>query len=58
MLLIVRSLTQECLLGADFLSQHDSVLDMQQEVLYAGGQHKYTCDMSMHVDNTVHGREQ
>ena len=53
--LIARSLTQECLLGIDFLSQHDCVLDMLQKVLYAGGQQVHMCTREgyEHVDNTV-----
>ena len=52
MVLIATSLTQECLLGADFLSQHGCVLDMQKKVLYAGGQQVHMCTRE-HVDNTV-----
>ena len=52
MVLIATSLTQECLLGADFLPQHGCVLDMQQKVLYAGGQQVHMCTRG-HVDNAV-----
>ena len=52
MVFIATSLTQECLLGADFLSQYGCVLDMQQKVLYAGGQQVHMCTRE-HVDNAV-----
>ena len=34
---IARDLTQECLLGADFLKQHDCVINMIEQTLVAGG---------------------
>ena len=34
---IARDLTQECLLGADFLKQHDCVINMREQTLVAGG---------------------
>ena len=34
---IARELTQECLLGADFLKQHDCVINMRERTLVAGG---------------------
>ena len=52
MVLIATSLTRECLVGADFLSQQGCVLDMQQKVLYAGGQQVHMCTRE-HVDNAV-----
>ena len=54
-ILIARSLTQECLLGADFLSHHHCVLDLQQQVLYAGGKHVYMCppDGGVHESHAV-----
>ena len=35
--LIARQLTQDCLLGADFLLKHHYVLDLQSKTLMAGG---------------------
>ena len=35
--LVARELTQECLLGADFLKQHDCVINMRERTLVAGG---------------------
>ena len=35
--LIAGNLTQECLLGADFLKQHDCVINMREQTLVAGG---------------------
>ena len=34
---IARELTQECLLGADFLKQHDCVINVRKRTLVAGG---------------------
>ena len=34
---IARELTQECLLGADFLKQHNCVINMRERTLVAGG---------------------
>ena len=34
---IARDLTQECLLGADFLKQQDCVINMREQTLVAGG---------------------
>ena len=36
--LVARGVTQECLLGADFLSRHGCVVDLRDNVLLAGGQ--------------------
>ena len=54
-IMIARSLTQECLLGADFLSHHHCELDLQQQVLYAGGKHVYMCppDGGVHESHAV-----
>ena len=35
--LVVQELTQECLLGADFLKHHGCVIDLQRHHLLAGG---------------------
>ena len=34
---VARELTQECLLGADFLKQHNCVINMREQTLMAGG---------------------
>ena len=36
--LVAKGLTQECLLGADFLSQHGCIVDLRRQVLRAGEQ--------------------
>ncbi len=36
--LVVQKLTQECLLGADFLERHGCVIDLQRHHLVAGGE--------------------
>ena len=36
--LVARGVTQECLLGADFLSRHGCVVDLRENLLLAGGQ--------------------
>ena len=36
--LVVQKLTQECLLGADFLKHHGCVIDLQRRHLLAGGE--------------------
>jgi predicted aspartyl protease len=36
--LVVQKLTQECLLGADFLERHGCVIDLQRHHLLAGGE--------------------
>ena len=38
MILVANGLTQECLLGADFLMQHSCVVDLQKMSLHAGGE--------------------
>lgn len=35
--LVAKSLTQECLLGADFLGHNGCLIDLKRRVLYAGG---------------------
>ena len=35
--LVVQKLTQECLLGADFMKHHGCVIDLQRRHLLAGG---------------------
>ena len=35
--LVVRSLTQRCLLGADFLCKYHCIIDLQEETLTVGG---------------------
>ena len=35
--LVAEKLTQECILGADFLQQHKCVIDLNQQTLKAGG---------------------
>ena len=38
MILVANGLTQECVLGADFLMQHSCVVDLQKMSLHAGGE--------------------
>ena len=44
--LVAKGLTQECLLGADFLSQHGCIVDLRRQVLRAGEQ-----SVSLHSDS-------
>ena len=44
--LVTKGLTQECLLGADFLSQHGCIVDLRRQVLRAGEQ-----SVSLHSDS-------
>ena len=41
--LVAEGLTQECLLGADFFSHHGCIVNLQQQVLHAGGQSVSLC---------------
>lgn len=43
---LVASLTQECLLGADFLSKHGCVVDLREQVLLAGGRSVSLCSQT------------
>ena len=43
MVLVARQLTHDCLLGADFLCQHNCIIDLQHRVLLAGDQTVTMC---------------
>ena len=47
--LVARGVTQECLLGADFLSRHGCVVDLRDNVLLAGGQ-----SVPVHFNSSAH----
>ena len=64
--LVAKGLTQECLLGADFLSQHGCIVNLRRQVLRASEQ-----SVSLHSDSipqvclitlaetaVIHGRHQ
>ena len=44
--LVAKGLTQECLLGADFLSKHGCVVDLKEQVLLAGGRSVSLCSQT------------
>ena len=44
--LMAKGLTQECLLGADFLSKHGCVVDLKEQVLLAGGRSVSLCSQT------------
>ena len=43
--LVVRDLTQECIIGADFLTKHCCVIDLQNKTLRAGGESTTFCNL-------------
>ena len=45
-ILIAKGLTQECLLGADFLLKHGCVVDLKKQVLLAGGKSVGMCSQA------------
>ena len=45
--LVARRLTQECLLGADFLSKHGCIDDLRKQVLVAGGRSVSMCSQAV-----------
>ena len=54
-ILVAQHLTQECLLGTDFLSQYGCVVDLQQHVIIAGGKDVPLVDRSEEKDRQCNG---
>ena len=53
--LVVRELTQECIIGAHFLEKHKCIIDLHQQLLRAGGQSIPFCnhDTESQESNTI-----
>ena len=66
--LVTRGVTQECLLGADFLSRHHCVVDLGKRLLFAGGQsvpfqnptlhHISACHVTLKVTSVIPGQHE
>ena len=52
-ILVAQHLTQECLLGTDFLSQYGCVVDLWRHVIIAGGKDVPLVDRSEEKDNLL-----
>ena len=53
LVLVAQQLTQECLLGTDFLSQYGCVVDLRRHVIIAGGKDVPMVDRSEKMDNSL-----
>ena len=50
---MAQQLTQECILGTDFLSQYGCVVDLRRRVIIAGGKDVSIVDRSKKMDNSL-----
>ena len=53
LVLMAQQLTQECLLGTDFLSQYGCCVDLRRHVIIAGGKDVPMVDRSKKMDNSL-----